>query len=170
MGQVRAMHSRDEGKTWTCPRVLLDSALDDRDAGFFETARGTLLATTITSLPYMPALKKAMTTAAHTPQGLKSNSLPTGQLARWEAAHQRLPDDSSRQAQLGEWMIRSTDSGVSLSSPVKTVLDSPHGPTQLKDGRLLYAGKGRQKYMRRKPTAMALRDTTPLKGRAKAQW
>ncbi len=31
---------------------LLDSAIDDRDAGLLETARGTLLASTFTSLAY----------------------------------------------------------------------------------------------------------------------
>src|SRR5687767_5102006 len=37
-GQVHLMTSRDDGKTWTWPRVLLDSAIDDRDAGVLETA------------------------------------------------------------------------------------------------------------------------------------
>lgn len=141
MGQVRAMHSRDEGKSWTYPRVLLDSAIDDRDSGFLETAKGTLLATTFSSLAYEPFLKKAMTMAEHTADGWKSKSMPADQLARWETTHQRLPNDALRQAQLGEWLIRSTDGGLTWSSPIRTVLNSPHGPTQLKDGRLLYAGK-----------------------------
>ena len=141
MGQVRAMHSRDEGKSWTYPRVLLDTAIDDRDSGFLETSKGTLLATTFTSLAYEPFLKKAMAMAEHTSEGWKSATMPAPQLARWEASHQRLPDDASRQAQLGEWLIRSTDGGLTWSAPIRTLLNSPHGPTQLKDGRLLYAGK-----------------------------
>src|SRR6266513_1642838 len=36
-GRVELMTSDDEGKTWTWPRVLLDSAIDDRDAGVLET-------------------------------------------------------------------------------------------------------------------------------------
>ena len=32
-GRVELMTSRDEGKTWTWPRVVLDGILDDRDAG-----------------------------------------------------------------------------------------------------------------------------------------
>ena len=47
-GQLCAMTSRDEGESWTFPRVLLDSATDDRDSGVLETAKGTLLATTFT--------------------------------------------------------------------------------------------------------------------------
>ena len=58
-GQVVAMTSRDNGATWNYPRVLLDSAIDDRDAGVLETAKGTLLVTTFTSLAYEPGLEKA---------------------------------------------------------------------------------------------------------------
>jgi sialidase-1 len=141
MGQVRAMHSRDDGKTWTYPRVLLDSVLDDRDSGVLETDKGTLLVTTFTSLAYESSLKKATAMAEHTPEGWKSAAMSTEQLARWQASHQRLADDSIRNAQLGEWLIRSTDNGLTWSPPIRSVLNSPHGPSQLKDGRLLYAGK-----------------------------
>ncbi len=37
-GLVHSMTSRDDGKTWTWPRVLLDTATDDRDSGVLETA------------------------------------------------------------------------------------------------------------------------------------
>ena len=141
MGQVRAMHSRDEGATWTHPRVLLDTALDDRDSGFLETAKGTLLATTFTSLAYEPSLQKALSMAELTPQGWKSRTLSAEQLDRWQGAHRRIPDDAERRSQLGEWIIRSTDGGRSWSAQIPTVLNSPHGPAQLRDGRLLYAGK-----------------------------
>ncbi len=38
-------------------------------------------------------------------------------------------------------MIRSTDGGVTWSARYDCLVDSPHGPIQLTDGRLLYAGK-----------------------------
>jgi hypothetical protein len=126
-GQVVAMTSRDNGETWTYPRVLLDSAIDDRDSGVLETAKGTLIATTFTSLAYEPLLAKA---DAWTPE----------KRARWKAAHARL-DDAERKAELGEWLIRSTDGGKTWSPRLPTIVNSPHGPIQLRDGRLLYAGK-----------------------------
>ncbi|MCA1964990.1 MAG: glycoside hydrolase, partial [Prosthecobacter sp.] len=132
-GQVWGMTSRDEGKTWTFPQVLLDSATDDRDAGALETARGTLLITTFTSLAYEPVLKGAL-------GGKASPYLPEGRLDAWKAAHARLNDDE-RKAELGQWLIRSTDGGRTWSSRIPTIVNSPHGPIQLKDGRLLYAGK-----------------------------
>ena len=39
-GRVEMMRSHNEGKTWGWPRVLLDTEIDDRDAGIMETAKG----------------------------------------------------------------------------------------------------------------------------------
>ena len=139
-GQVHAMTSRDNGATWTWPRVLLDTATDDRDSGVLETAKGTLIVTTFTSLAYEDHFKKASTFAEHTDKGWISKSMPQEQFVKWKAAHERL-NDEERQAELGEWAIRSTDGGKSWSTRIPTLVNSPHGPVQLKDGRLLYAGK-----------------------------
>ena len=38
-------------------------------------------------------------------------------------------------------MLRSTDGGLTWSTPFQVPVNSPHGPVQLADGRLLYAGK-----------------------------
>jgi hypothetical protein len=62
------------------------------------------------------------------------------QLAAWKAAHERLSADE-RKAELGQWLIRSTDGGKTWSTRLPTIVNSPHGPIQLRDGRLLYAGK-----------------------------
>jgi sialidase-1 len=132
-GQVHAITSRDDGHTWTWPRVLLDSATDDRDSGVLETAKGTLLVTTFTSLAYEQYFKEHLA-------GKPSHFIADGKLDGWKAAHARL-SDAERKAELGQWVIRSTDGGKSWSPQLPTVVNSPHGPIQLKDGRLLYAGK-----------------------------
>ena len=139
-GQVHAMTSRDDGATWTWPRVLLDTATDDRDSGVIETAKGTLIVTTFTSLAYEDHLKQAAMFATHTDKGWEKKAMPPEQLVKWTAAHSRL-NDAERKAELGEWLIRSTDGGKSWSTRIPTIVNSPHGPIQLADGRLLYAGK-----------------------------
>ncbi len=139
-GQVHAMTSRDNGATWTWPRVLLDTATDDRDSGVLETDKGTLIVTTFTSLAYEDHFKKASTFAEHTDKGWTSKTMPQEQFVKWKAAHERL-NDEERKAELDEWAIRSTDGGKSWSTRIPTIVNSPHGPIQLKDGRLLYAGK-----------------------------
>ncbi len=130
-GRVELMTSDDDGQTWSFPRVLLDSGIDDRDAGVLETARGSILVTTFTSLAYESILKRAEQ---------QPDSWPAERLARWQAAHRRLTPDQ-RQAELGVWMIRSTDGGVTWSARYDSLVNSPHGPIQLADGRILYAGK-----------------------------
>lgn len=134
-GRVEMMTSDDGGQTWTWPRVLLDSALDDRDAGVLETANGTLLVTTFTSLAYEPSLARA----EKIPAG-ESGAWNEAQLKSWQAARDRLSPEQ-RQAELGTWMIRSTDGGLNWSAKYDCLVSSPHGPIQLSDGRLLYPGK-----------------------------
>ena len=58
-GWVELMRSSDGGRSWTWPQVLMDSAIDDRDAGVCETAQGSLLVTTFTSLAYAEYLSAA---------------------------------------------------------------------------------------------------------------
>jgi sialidase-1 len=134
-GRVELMRSHDEGKTWTWPRVLLDGAIDDRDSGVVETAKGTLLVTTFTSLAYEPILARAEALAP----GAAGAWAPE-RLAAWQSARDRIGPEA-RKKELGVWMIRSTDGGVTWSARHDCLVNSPHGPIQLADGRLLYAGK-----------------------------
>ncbi len=134
-GRVELMRSDDGGKTWGWPRVVMDSEIDDRDAGVLETAAGSILITSFTSLAYESILKRAESIEAGAP-----GAWPEDKLRRWQAAHRRLSAEE-RQRALGVWMIRSTDGGVTFSGRYDCRVNSPHGPIQLADGRLLYAGK-----------------------------
>lgn len=129
-GQVCAMTSTNNGASWSWPRVLLDGPLDDRDAGIVETAKGSLLATTFTSLAYESILEKAQRDA----------SWPADKLARWKAAQDRLSPEQ-RRSDLGQWILRSTDGGITWSERLPSLVNSPHGPIALRNGRLLYPGK-----------------------------
>ena len=133
-GKVELMRSDDEGKTWTWPRTIHDSAIDDRDAGVLETDRGTLLVTTFSSLAYQSGLNQAVA-ALKNGKGIWTQE----KLDRWLAAHQRTSKET-REKELGQWMIRSTDGGLSWSQRYRCPVNSPHGPIQVSDGSLLYAG------------------------------
>jgi Neuraminidase (sialidase) len=126
-GRVECMRSRDGGRTWSWPEVLLDSPIDDRDSGVLETASGSLLVTTFTSLAYEAALRDA-------------SGWEASKLDRWRAANLRTTPEQ-RKALLDTWMLRSTDGGMTWSAPYRVPVNSPHGPTTLAGGRLLYAGK-----------------------------
>ncbi|HUG91407.1 MAG TPA: sialidase family protein [Planctomycetaceae bacterium] len=143
-GRVELMRSRDGGRTWTFPQVLIDGPIDDRDAGVVETRTGTLLVTTFTSLAFEPVLEKAEAADARPRSAGEAAGAPgpwpPERLARWQAARDRVSADD-RQRALGVWMIRSTDGGVTWSAPFDCLVNSPHGPVPLSDGRLVYAGK-----------------------------
>lgn len=134
-GRVELMRSTDEGRTWSEPQILSDTLIDDRDSGVLETRKGTLLVTTFTSLAYEPMLAKAEKLKAG-----QRGAWDPKRLARWQAARDRLTAEQ-RKAKLGVWVLRSTDGGRTWSQPYDSLVNSPHGPIQLSDGRLLYAGK-----------------------------
>ena len=133
-GRVELIRSFDNGETWTYARTILDGPIDDRDAGILETEKGSLLVTTFTSLADEPGLQKAKTAAE---QG--KPTMAAEQLARWQAVHRRLPE-GEHEKHLGCWMLRSEDDGLNWSPAFRVPLNSPHGPVNLADGRLFYAG------------------------------
>ncbi len=135
-GRLEWMRSTDHGKTWGWPQVLLDSPIDDRDAGVVETAKGSILVSHFTSLAYESVLQKAEQTPAGQPGGFEDAKL----LDEWKAARDRLSPEQ-RKSELGCFMIRSTDGGVTWSARYRVPVNSPHGPISTIDGRLIYAGK-----------------------------
>ncbi|MDP7020692.1 MAG: sialidase family protein [Pirellulaceae bacterium] len=134
-GRVELFRSSDRGSSWSWPRTLIDGPIDDRDAGVLETAKGTLLATTFTSLAYEPILKRAIADSKQ-----EKETFSAEKLERWQSVQRRLNADG-RQSALGVWMARSDDGGFSWSKPYRCEVNSPHGPINLSDGRMLYAGK-----------------------------
>jgi sialidase-1 len=135
-GRVEWMRSKDQGQTWSWPQVLYDGPIDDRDAGIVETPKGNILVTTFTSLAYEPILKRAENAKPGESGAFADPKL----VLEWQAVHHRL-SPAQRRAELGSYMFRSTDGGVTWSARYEVPLNSPHGPVSLKDGRLLYAGK-----------------------------
>jgi sialidase-1 len=134
-GRVEMRVSNDDGMTWEYPQVLVDVPIDARDAGALVTSRGTMVISTFTSLAYESVLETAEKKKPDEP-----GAWPAEKLAAWRSAHNRLTAEQ-RRAALGQWIIRSTDGGVTWSERIPSVVNSPHGPVQLSDGRLLYAGK-----------------------------
>jgi len=134
-GRVEMIRSTDNGRTWSDPVTLVETKIDDRDSGVLETAKGTILVTTFTSLAYEPILDKA----SKLKPGDKG-AWPADKLKRWQDVHNQLSAEG-RKALLGSWVIRSTDGGKTWSKPQDSLVNSPHGPVQLRDGRVLYAGR-----------------------------
>ena len=134
LGRVDLIRSYDDGATWSYARTILDGPIDDRDAGLLETSTGTLLATTFTSLAFETAMQRAISEPVDGSQSMSSE-----QLRRWRAVWSRLPEGQHTD-HLGCWMLRSDDGGNHWSPAYRVPVNSPHGPVNLSDGRLMYAG------------------------------
>lgn len=127
--------SRNNGETWTKPIVINDTYLDDRDAGIVYLGGGRLLVTWFSH----PA-----STYLDLEHGLGSSSLWHSQpidknvvLGMIDSLNY-IPED---EADGGSFIIISEDYGVTWSDKIKVPVNTPHGPVQLRDGRLIYLGK-----------------------------
>jgi len=119
-GKVMAVRSTDGGATWSEPELWADTPLDDRGTGVEVFPDGTLF----------------VSYEAATTFGTRTGP-PYDQ---WKDYY-----DSLTPAQLalkGYWGMRSTDNGQTWQPATRMPGMSPHGPTLLSDGRLLFVGGG----------------------------
>ena len=127
-GKTQIIRSSDGGRSWSAPRTITDTPLDDRDAGIIETRSGSLLVSWFTSVAFADweeRLRGSYGDAMVDGWCERIASLSPALLERW----------------LGSWVRRSTDGGATWGEPIGTLGSAPHGPMQLRDGRLLYVGK-----------------------------
>jgi Neuraminidase (sialidase) len=120
------VRSRDDGKTWSAPETINNTPLDDRDAGILVTNRGTIIVSWFTSL----AFDDSNYAKHYPPDTVKS----------WKRHAEKLGPEI-RKHWLGSWVRRSTDGGRTWGEPIRVLGTAPHGPIQLRDGRLLYTGR-----------------------------
>ncbi len=117
--------SKDNGRTWSPPRVIQDSPIDDRDAGIVDLGKGRLLVSWFRSDTRIYA---------------KDGWIPEAERATWEKVFAAWTDARVNEL-LGSWTMQSEDGGATWGLPVKAPVSAPHGPILLKDGRLLYLGR-----------------------------
>lgn len=133
-GRVELMTSSDEGRTWSEPRTLVDTPIDDRDTSILVLRNGTVVVGYYASLAYQGHLNAPERRMAR----IFGADLPA-HLERWRRA-ELATTEAERQRLRGPWMIRSRDGGLTWDVPSRVPCFTPHGPTQLADGTLLYAG------------------------------
>jgi len=126
-GKTTMYKSFDGGKTWSIPMVINDTYLDDRDAGIVSLGGKKLLVTWFSH----PA-KAYMTEYA---QGIRNVwSGAAGVLD----AYPSIPEELG---QGGSFLRISEDGGYTWGETIKVPVSSPHGPSLLKNGDLVYLGK-----------------------------
>lgn len=121
-GKVMAIRSRDNGETWSAPETWVNSVIDDRDAGLITLDNGDLL------LHWFSGITFWYINAKTAPKSMNYRI--------WEKL-----DKTAVRAALGHWTARSADGGKTWEDPVRIHGQAPHGPIQLKSGRLLMVGR-----------------------------
>ncbi|MCE5249891.1 glycoside hydrolase [bacterium] len=125
-GKTEMVRSADGGETWSAPVTVNNTPLDDRDAGVIVTAKGTILVSWFTSLAFDDSAYK--------------KHYPASVIESWKRHAEKLSPEIRKQW-LGCWVRRSEDGGATWGDPIRVAVNSPHGPIQLRDGRILYVGK-----------------------------
>ncbi len=117
--------STDGGRTWSEPRVIQNSPIDDRDAGIVDLGEGRLVVSWFRS---------------DTRRYADAEWLPAAERAAWAEVFAGWTD-AMVEAHLGSWVMLSEDCGASWGAPRRVPVSAPHGPIRLRDGALLYLGK-----------------------------
>lgn len=131
-GKVQMVKSTDGGESWSAPRTIGKTKLDDRDAGIVTLPDGRLFVTWFNSVAYRTYFDMETT-----------NYPPSSAKAKWQAFDRSIPDAEKR-ANWGYYGIWSADNGETWTAPEKLATlrsQTPHGPILLKDGSLLQFGR-----------------------------
>ena len=126
-GKTQWIRSRDGGTTWSDPETITDSPIDDRDAGIDALQSGALLVNWFTSL--------AFEDESHLTWMRKIHPRADEMFDSWKPLAAQFT--SQERQLLGRWTRRSEDGGKTWEGWSASHVGSPHGPTQLSDGRLL---------------------------------
>ena len=127
-GRTVICRSSDDGRTWTSPRVINDTPLDDRDSGIISLGGRKLLVTWFSV----------------DARGAKPSEYEMGlspqDAERWRQGLSNMTDEATERYG-GSWVRTSDDGGLTWGEPVRVPVSSPHGPNRLANGDLVYLGK-----------------------------
>jgi len=122
--------SHDGGESWSCPIIVADSYLDDRDAGICTWGESNMMVTWFNH----PEDVYAMT---HWRCADNTSPLAQGMRDYWKEL------DPETQYVYGAWCKFSHDNGKTWTEARRSPVSAPHGAIHLKDGRIFYVGSAR---------------------------
>ena len=125
-GKAVISYSMDEGETFSAPAPVIDTVLDDRDAGIAAFGKKGVIVTSFNN------------TTAFQRRWLNGDT--SAQAAYCMAYLDTVPAEKE-QAALGSQFRLSDDGGVTFGALHRSPITSPHGPTVLADGSLLWVGR-----------------------------
>ena len=126
-GKTLLLRSRDAGRSWSEPQVIVNTPFDDRDPGILVLPDGRWLVSLFTSELFVTWAKEAV------------SYYGAEEVAAWKPYGDRLTPEDYRQY-LGHFTLVSADRGASWSALRRLPVHGPHGPILGRNGELLYLG------------------------------
>lgn len=123
-GKTVISFSEDEGEHYTAPAPVIDTVLDDRDGGILAFGKSGVM---VTSFNNTTKFQRQYA------QGKETED--------YRLSYIDLIDEKEEARDIGATFRISFDCGVTFGKAYKSPITSPHGPTELRDGRILWVGR-----------------------------
>lgn len=125
-------YSEDEGKHYTAPAPIIDTPLDDRDAGILAFGDKGVM---VTSFNNAVSFQKEHAGRHGATQERRDH------LAQLFAGYLGMVTEEEEKRYLGSEFCISQDGGVTFGPLYHSPVTSPHGPCLLRDGSILWVGR-----------------------------
>ena len=126
-GKLVIAYSDDEGESYSAPAPIMDTPLDDRDGGILPFGEKGVM---VTSFNHPRASYRAWA-----PRYAK-----TPEMLEYVNRYLDTVTDEQEERYLGATFRMSRDGGITFGPIKKSPITSPHGPTLLSDGTILWVG------------------------------
>lgn len=127
-GKVVICYSRNQGKTWSPPAVLIDTPLDDRDSGILPYGEKSVIVTSFND------------TIREQRDWAKNHSMSADNPYIY-AYLDRVESEGLEAPYFGSTYVLSNDGGYTFGDVRFCGVSTPHGPACLNDGRVIYIGR-----------------------------
>lgn len=133
-GKVVICYSRDEGRTWTAPAVVMDTPLDDRDTGIVPFGNNRVIVTSFNNTVSMQRKWNAASGGEH--------QWSADSKRAFSEAYLRIVEETgAEETYIGSTYRISEDGGYTFGPILKAPITAPHGPCAMRDGSILYIGR-----------------------------
>lgn len=134
-------YSRDDGKTWTKPAVLIDTPLDDRDCGILPYGENKVIVTSFNN----SVREQRMYAEEHEKIDWKMWEHDNPYINAYLDA---IDARNVENRYIGSTYVISDDGGYTFSDVKFCDVSSPHGPSEMNDGRIIYVGRTFEKNIK----------------------
>ncbi len=131
-GKAVISYSENEGETYTIPAPVIDTPLDDRDAGILAFGKSNVI---VTSFNNSVQFQRGNIGYILSPKIEKNKAVSFFE----KALDMITPEEEN--CYLGSEFCISNDCGVTFGKLYNSPITSPHGPCELHDGSILWVGR-----------------------------